>query len=140
MARFLACGPLSRPSAAWIDGGSCSAANAGLGAHYDKVVVIAPVIKGFPGQRGTLDEVADLKAAGVDVVLIRPDERASAAIGVNGSIPRAWSGGRTGPTQGQSLATEVLGVGVALMGPTASSIAETRRLTYRVSMRAIFSI
>jgi NTE family protein len=95
----------------WIDGGSYSAANAELGAAYDRVVIIAPVVTGFPGQRGTLDEVADLKAAGVDVVLIHPDERASAAIGVNVFDPaRRGSAAEAGRTQGQGLATEVLKV------------------------------
>jgi NTE family protein len=95
----------------WIDGGSYSAANAELGAAYDRVVIIAPVVTGFPGQRGTLDEVADLEAAGVDVVLIHPDERASAAIGVNVFDPaRRGSAAEAGRTQGQGLATEVLKV------------------------------
>lgn len=95
----------------WIDGGSCSAANARLGADYDRVVVIAPVVAGFPGQRGTLDEVADLKAAGVDVVLIHPDERASAAIGVNVFDPaRRGPTAEAGRTQGQRVATEVIEV------------------------------
>jgi NTE family protein len=95
----------------WIDGGSCSAANADLGAAYDSVVIIAPVVAGFPGQRGTLDEVADLKAAGVDVVLIHPDERASAAIGVNVFDPaRRGPAAEAGRTQGQGVATQVLKV------------------------------
>ena len=92
----------------WIDGGSCSAANAWLGATYDRVVVIAPVTEGFPGQRGTLDEVADLKAAGVDVVLIQPDERAKAAIGGNVFDPvRRGPTAESGRAQGQQLAAEV---------------------------------
>ena len=92
----------------WIDGGSCSAANAWLGATYDQVVVIAPVTEGFPGQRGTLDEVADLKAAGVDVVLIRPDERARAAIGDNAFDPaRRGPAAESGRVQGQEMAAEV---------------------------------
>jgi len=95
----------------WIDGGSCSAVNARLGADYDRVVIIAPVVAGFPGQRGTLDEVADLKAAGIDVVLIHPDERAIAAIGVNVFDPaRRGPAAEAGRTQGQGLATEVLKV------------------------------
>ena len=95
----------------WIDGGSFSAANADLGAAYDSVVIIAPVVAGFPGQRGTLDEVADLKAAGVDVVLIHPDERASAAIGVNVFDPaRRGPAAEAGRTQGQGVATQVLKV------------------------------
>ena len=92
----------------WIDGGSCSAANAGLGAGYDRVVVIAPAADGFPGQRGTLDEVADLSAAGVEVVLIRPDERARGAIGDNAFDPaRRGPAAESGRAQGQQMAAEV---------------------------------
>jgi NTE family protein len=92
----------------WIDGGSASATNAGLGADYDHVVVIAPAAEGFPGQRGTLDEVADLKAAGVDVVLIHPDERAKAAIGDNVFDPtRRGPAAECGRVQGQEMAAEV---------------------------------
>jgi NTE family protein len=92
----------------WIDGGSCSATNAGLGAGYDHVVVIAPAAEGFPGQRGTLDEVADLRAAGVGVVLIHPDERAKAAIGDNVFDPtRRGPAAESGRAQGQDLAAEV---------------------------------
>jgi NTE family protein len=92
----------------WIDGGSCSAANAWLGAIYDRVVVIAPVTEGFPGRRGTLDEVADLKAAGVDAVLIHPDERARAAIGVNAFDPaRRGPAAEAGRAQGRGMAAEV---------------------------------
>jgi NTE family protein len=92
----------------WIDGGSCSAANAGLGAGYDHVVVIAPAVEGFPGQRGTLDEVADLKAAGVDVVLIHPDEHARAAIGANVFDPsRRGAAAEAGRLQGRAAAAEV---------------------------------
>jgi hypothetical protein len=66
---------------------------------------------GAGGLWGTLDEVADLKAAGVDVVLIHPDERASAAIGVNVFDPaRRGPAAEAGRTQGQGVATEVLKV------------------------------
>ena len=92
----------------WIDGGSCSAANAGLGVGYGHVVVIAPAAEGLPGQGGTPDEVADLKAAGVDVVLIRPDERARAAIGDNAFDPmRRGPAAESGRAQGHEIAAEV---------------------------------
>jgi NTE family protein len=95
----------------WIDGGSYSAANAALGADYDRVVVVAPVVAGFPGQRGTRDEVADLQAAGVAVVLIQPDERASAAIGVNVFDPaRRGPAAEAGRLQGQGMARKIVEV------------------------------
>ena len=92
----------------WIDGGSCSATNAGLGAGYDHVVVIAPAVEGFAGQRGTLDEVADLRAAGIDVVLIHPDEQAKGAIGPNVFDPtRRGPAAEAGRTQGRTVACDV---------------------------------
>jgi NTE family protein len=92
----------------WIDGGSCSATNAALGASYRKVVVIAPAPEGFPGQRGTRDEVADLTAAGVDVVLIVPDERTQKAIGQNVFDPsRRGAAAEAGRLQGHAVAAEV---------------------------------
>jgi NTE family protein len=66
------------------------------------------VTEGFPGQPGTLDEVADLKAAGVEVVLIHPDERARAAIGGNLFDPlRRGPAAESGRAQGQQTAAEV---------------------------------
>jgi NTE family protein len=95
----------------WIDGGSCSATNADLGLGYDHVMVIAPAVEGFPGQRSTLDEVADLRTAGVDVVLIHPDERAKVAIGLNVFDPtRRGPAAEAGRAQGRARASEVAGV------------------------------
>lgn len=92
----------------WIDGGSCSSTNADLGHGYAHVVVIAPAVEGFPGQRTTLDEVADLKAAGIDVVLIHPDEEAKTAIGPNVFDPeRRGSAAAAGRTQGRAAAPAV---------------------------------
>jgi NTE family protein len=95
----------------WIDGGSSSATNAHLGGSYDKVVVIAPASEGFPGQRGTRDDVADLEAAGVQVVLIVPDENTKAAIGGNVFDPaRRGPAAEAGRLQGRELAEEVKNV------------------------------
>jgi NTE family protein len=92
----------------WIDGGSCSATNAALGADYDRVVVIAPAADGFPGMRGTRDDVADLTAAGIDVTLIVPDERTIEAIGPNVFDPaRRGPAAEAGRLQGRAAAREV---------------------------------
>jgi NTE family protein len=92
----------------WIDGGSCSATNAALGADYDRVVIIAPAADGFPGMRGTRDDVADLAAAGIDVTLIVPDERTSEAIGPNVFDPaRRGPAAQAGRLQGRAAAHEV---------------------------------
>jgi NTE family protein len=93
----------------WIDGGSTSATNAGLGAGYDVVVVIAPTMEGFPGKHGRLDDVADLQSAGVGVVLITPDERTKIAIGDNVFDPtRRGPAAAAGRLQGLEIAADVM--------------------------------
>jgi NTE family protein len=92
----------------WIDGGSCSATNAALGADYNRVVVIAPAADGFPGMRGTRDDVADLVDKGIDVTLIVPDERTTEAIGPNVFDPaRRGPAAEAGRLQGREAADEV---------------------------------
>jgi NTE family protein len=92
----------------WIDGGSCSAANADLGIDYESVIVIAPAADGFPGRRNTHDEVADLKSAGVEAILIAPDQRTKDAIGSNLFDPtRRGPAAQAGLMQGQELALDV---------------------------------
>lgn len=92
----------------WIDGGSCSPTNAALGADYDRVVVIAPVVDGLPGMRGTHSEVADLVATGVDVTLIVPDQRTTQAIGPNVFDPaRRGPAAGAGRLQGAAAAAQV---------------------------------
>jgi len=75
------------------------------------VVVIAPAPEGFPGQRGTRDDVADLVAKGVEVVLIVPDGRTLDAIGSNVFDPaRRGPAAKAGRLQGQALAVDVTSV------------------------------
>jgi NTE family protein len=93
----------------WIDGGSCSPTNAGLGADYDRVVVIAPAADGLPGMRGTHSEVADLVVAGVDVTLVVPDENTTEAIGPNVFDPtRRGPAAAAGLLQAKAVASEVV--------------------------------
>jgi NTE family protein len=95
----------------WIDGGSCSPTNASLGAGYSRVVVIAPVAEGLPGSSGVRDEVADLEARGVQVILIVPDERTREAIGDNVFDPtRRGPAAEAGRLQGQAAAANVKSV------------------------------
>jgi NTE family protein len=92
----------------WIDGGSASATNAALGKDYDTVVVIAPIADGFPGQRSTRDDVADLAAAGISVFLILPDAGTTEAIGENVFDPaRRGPAAEAGRRQGRAEASEV---------------------------------
>ena len=94
----------------WIDGGSCSPTNASLGAGYSRVVVIAPAAEGFPGG-GVRDEVADLEARGIHVILIVPDERTRGAIGDNVFDPaRRGPAAEAGRLQGQAAAADVKSV------------------------------
>jgi NTE family protein len=94
----------------WIDGGSCSPTNASLGAGYSQVVVIAPAAEGFPGG-GVRDEVADLEARGIHVILIVPDERTRGAIGDNVFDPaRRGPAAEAGRLQGQAAAADVKSV------------------------------
>jgi NTE family protein len=95
----------------WIDGGSCSPTNASLGTGYSRVVVIAPVAEGLPGSSGVRDEVADLEARGVQVILIVPDERTREAIGDNVFDPtRRGPAAEAGRLQGQAVAADVKSV------------------------------
>jgi NTE family protein len=67
----------------WIDGGSVSPVNAHLGSEYDRVLVLAPAPNGFPGLPTVYQDVDDLRAAGVRVVLLTPDDESRQAIGDN---------------------------------------------------------
>jgi NTE family protein len=67
----------------WIDGGSVSPVNAHLGSAFDRVLVIAPAPDGFPGLPTVYRDVDDLRAAGVQVVLLIPDGESRQAIGDN---------------------------------------------------------
>jgi NTE family protein len=92
----------------WIDGGSCSPANASLGAGYTRVVVIAPAPEGFPGSGGARDDVAVLEAKGIQVILIVPDERTREAIGDNVFDPtRRGLAAEAGRLQGHAAASDV---------------------------------
>jgi len=92
----------------WIDGGSCSATNAALGTDYDRVIVITPAADGFPGIPGTRDDVADLTAKGIDVILIAPDEPTTESIGPNIFDPtRHGPAAQAGRFQGRAVANKV---------------------------------
>jgi NTE family protein len=95
----------------WIDGGSCSAVNVQLGASYDKVVVIAPVADGWQGRPGPRDEFANLVGAGVQGILIVPDDRSREAMGANHFDPsRRGPAAEAGRQQGRQIAAEVTGL------------------------------
>ncbi len=91
----------------WIDGGSVSATNAALAADYDRVLLIAPVIAGFPGMPTVESILANLGDT-VKVVVISPDDRTKAAIGENVFDPtRRGPAAEGGYEQGKSAADAV---------------------------------
>lgn len=67
----------------YMDGGMRSATNADLAAGYQRVVVIAPLYQGFGPIASVAGQVGQLTAQGAQVVVIKPDGAALAAIGKN---------------------------------------------------------
>jgi NTE family protein len=69
---LLLVGPVAIGERRYGDGGTASATNADLALGYDRVLIVAPL------DRGTLTAEADaLRAAGSDVVVVRPGESAA---------------------------------------------------------------
>ncbi|OLT13401.1 patatin [Pseudonocardia sp. CNS-139] len=66
-----------------VDGGVRSPVNADLAAGSDRVVVLAPLVRGLGRGSGVAAQVEALRAAGADVALVTPDSTALAAIGRN---------------------------------------------------------
>jgi NTE family protein len=83
----------------YMDGGMRSATNADLAAGYQRVVVIAPLHKGFGPIAGVTSQVRLLEAQGSQVVVVRPDSAALQAIGKNvldpANRPAAAASGHT---------------------------------------------
>jgi len=91
----------------WMDGGMRSAANADLADGYDRVVVIAPLTRGFGPMVGAAKQVAAL-AERSRVVLVAPDKQAKAAIGRNVLDPaRRAPAARAGHAQSATVAAAV---------------------------------
>jgi NTE family protein len=67
----------------WMDGGMRSPANADLAAGCDRIVVIAPIVRGLGPMPAVPDQVAQLAGGGRAVALLAPDAAAVAAFGRN---------------------------------------------------------
>ncbi len=67
----------------YMDGGMRSAANADLAAGYGRVVVIAPLPRGFGPIASVATQVRQLSSQGSQVVVMTPDQAALKAIGKN---------------------------------------------------------
>src|ERR1019366_6320384 len=93
--------PVSINGRRWIDGGMRSAANADLAAGCDRIVVIAPLVRGFHTMPSVARQVAGLRSAGSAVVVVSPEKAPSP--GPERRV-RAGTGGRSVPAhwhQGQ---------------------------------------
>jgi NTE family protein len=100
--------PVSTGGRRLIDGGVRSQANADLAAGYDRVVVLAPIVRAFGPMLRVRDQIAALQADGAQVVLVSPDPTALAAIGRNVLDPaRRAAAARAGRAQSGAAAAEV---------------------------------
>jgi NTE family protein len=93
----------------WMDGGMRSAANADLAAGYARVVVLAPIVRGYrttmPGVSAQRQELA---RQGSRVALVTPDRAALTAIGRNMlDAARRASAARAGYAQAPAVAADV---------------------------------
>ncbi|MGH4001939.1 MAG: patatin-like phospholipase family protein, partial [Pseudonocardiaceae bacterium] len=90
----------------WIDGGVRSATNADLAAGYERVVVLAPVTRGFRSATGVVAQVAALRER-ARVTLVTPDAAARRAIGRNVlDLARRAPAAQAGRAQASSAAPE----------------------------------
>jgi NTE family protein len=89
----------------YVDGGMRSAANADLAGGYDRVVVLAPVPRGFGPLAGVDAQVTGMVAR---VAVVSPDGASRRAIGRNVLDPAARAGSaRAGRAQAAGVAAEV---------------------------------
>ncbi|MCS0605631.1 patatin-like phospholipase family protein [Streptomyces sp. LP11] len=90
----------------YVDGGVRSVANADLAAGAERVLVLVPMgeVEPFPSEVPLERAVADLRAAGAEVVLVAPDEASVAAIGDNALDPATRRpAAEAGRAQGRTL-------------------------------------
>ncbi|MGH3871024.1 MAG: patatin-like phospholipase family protein [Pseudonocardiaceae bacterium] len=91
----------------WIDGGVRSTTNADLAAGHDRVVVLAPITRGFRPATGAPGQVAALRER-TRVALVTPDTAARRAFGRNVlDLARRAPAARAGRAQAGSVAGEV---------------------------------
>ena len=99
--------PTTIGSRRWIDGGVRSATNADLAAGYERVVVLAPVTRGFRPAIGAAAHVAALRQR-ARVALVAPDADARRAIGRNVlDLARRAPAAQAGRAQATSVTVEV---------------------------------
>jgi len=95
----------------WMDGGMRSPANADLAAGYDRVVVVAPIVRGFKPLPSVTDQVAELARSCQAVALLAPDAASVAAFGRNLLDPRSRApSARAGYAQAAAVRADVAAV------------------------------
>jgi NTE family protein len=91
----------------WIDGGVRSTTNADLAAGYERVVVLAPITRGFRSAPGAAAQVTVLRER-ARATLVTPDAAARRAIGRNVlDLARRAPAAQAGRAQAASAAVEV---------------------------------
>lgn len=101
--------PVTVAGRRWIDGGFRSPTSADLAADSDLVVIVAAQPRSERSDRQVAAETADIRAAGGEIIEIRPDDEARVAFG-----PEAMDGRRqplvveAGIRQGREIASEVI--------------------------------
>jgi NTE family protein len=95
----------------WMDGGMRSPANADLAAGYDRVVVVAPIVRGFKPLPSVTDQVVELARSCQAVALLAPDAASVAAFGRNLLDPRSRAASaRAGHAQAAAVRADVAAV------------------------------
>ncbi|MBW0099992.1 patatin-like phospholipase family protein [Pseudonocardia sp. KRD-184] len=106
--------PVTTGGTRYIDGGVRSPVNADLAAGSERVVVLAPIVRGLGPQGGVAPQVEGLRAAGSRVVLVSPDPAAVAAIGRNVLDPaRRAAAARAGRTQAADVTDAIAAIWTA---------------------------
>ena len=94
-----------------MDGGMRSPANADLAAGYDRVVVVAPIMRGMRPMPSVPDQVAELCRSVQAVAMVAPDAAAVAAFGRNMLDPRTRApSARAGYAQAAAVVADVAAV------------------------------
>ncbi|MGY1855439.1 patatin-like phospholipase family protein [Modestobacter sp. SYSU DS0290] len=97
--------PVTIDGRRYVDGGMRSAANADLAARCDRVVVIAPIVKGVGPMTGVDAQVTGMVSR---VAVVAPDQGSRTAIGKNVLDPAARpASARAGRAQAAAVAAEV---------------------------------
>jgi NTE family protein len=99
--------PVTADGRRYLDGGVRSPVNADLAAGYERVIVIAPIIRGFGPMVGVRSQLDELRKRS-RVALVSPDAAALRAIGRNVLDPaRRADAARAGRAQAAAAAEQI---------------------------------